>query len=66
MGESMSLLAMVFYIFLSVNSMTYMAMTSLQTFLAVIYRISTVFEMAEYEFIRDEKVAKENVEVTFK
>jgi ABC-type multidrug transport system fused ATPase/permease subunit len=29
MGESMSLLAMVFYIFLSVNSMTYMAMTSL-------------------------------------
>lgn len=29
MGESMALLAMVFYIFLSVNSLTYMAMTTL-------------------------------------
>lgn len=65
MGESMSLLAMVFYIFLAVNSMTYMAMTSAQTFFAVIYRISTVFELGEYDFIRNENVSKDQVEVTF-
>lgn len=65
MGGSMALLAMVFYIFLSVNSLTYMAMTTMQTFFAVIYRVSTIFEMSEYDFIRDTEVAKEDVEVSF-
>ena len=64
-GESMATLAMLFYIFLSVNSLTYMGMTTLQTFLAVIYRISTVLEMSEYDFSRDFDVRKEDVEVSF-
>jgi hypothetical protein len=65
MGESVSLLAMVFYIFLSINQMTYMALVSLQTFMAVIYRISTIFELGEYQFIREESVKKEDVKVEF-
>lgn len=65
MGESVSLLAMVFYIFLSINQMTYMAMVSLQTFMAIIYRISTIFEMEEYQFIRNDSVKKEDVTVSF-
>jgi hypothetical protein len=65
MGESMSLLAMIFFIFLSVNTMVYMAMTAFQTFLAVIYRVSTIFEMSEYESIRNDNVPKEKAEVTF-
>lgn len=60
----MSLLAMVFYIFLSVNSLTYMAMTTLTTFFAVVFRVSSVFEMSEYDFSRDTNVAKEDVEIS--
>lgn len=57
-GNSMATLAMLFYIFLSVNSLTYMAMTTLQTFLAVLFRISSVLEMSEYDFSRDTEVQK--------
>lgn len=64
-GESMATLAMLFYIFLSVNSLTYMGLTTLQTFLAVLYRISGVLEMSEYDFSRDTEVRKEDVEVSF-
>ena len=45
--------------------MTYMAMVSLQTFMAIIYRISTIFEMEEYQFIRNDNVKKEDVTVSF-
>lgn len=45
---SMSLLAMVFFIFLSVNMMFYFAMTTLLNFLAIIKRISSIFAMEEY------------------
>lgn len=44
----MSLLAMVFFIFLSVNMMFYYSMTTLLAFLAIIKRISSVFAMEEY------------------
>ena len=65
MGESVSLLAMLFYIFLSINNLTYIAMVSLQTFMAIIYRMSTIFELEEYKFIRDDDVKKEDVKVVF-
>ena len=45
---SVSLMAMVFLLFLTVNQLTYFGMTSTQTFLAIIFRISSVFEMEEY------------------
>lgn len=45
---SMSLLAMVFFIFLSVNMMFYYSMTTLLAFLAIVNRISSIFEMEEY------------------
>jgi hypothetical protein len=48
-SNSVSLLAMIYYIFVSVNAMTYYAMTTLQTFFAVVKRLSSVFEMEEYE-----------------
>ena len=48
-GVTMSMMAMVYFIFVSVNSMTYYAMTTLQTFLGVIYRLSTVFELEEFD-----------------
>lgn len=33
--------------------------------MAVIYRISTIFEMEEYDFKRELEVAKKDVEVSF-
>lgn len=45
---SMALLAMVFFIFLSVNMMFYYSMTTLLSFLAIVNRISSIFEMEEY------------------
>ena len=60
-GISISLLAMVFYIFLSVNSFTYYGMTTLQQFLAIISRYSSVFEMGEFEFKRETDVPRERV-----
>ena len=60
-GVSISLLAMTFYIFLSVNSFVYYAMTSLRQFMAILFRYSSVFEMSEYNFKRNISVPKEEV-----
>ena len=43
----MAMMAMVFYIFMSVNMMTYVAMTAVGTFLATIERMSTVYSLEE-------------------
>lgn len=56
---------MVFYIFLSVNSFVYYAMTSTRQFFAIMSRYSSVFEMSEYEFKRDISVPTDKVEVKF-
>ena len=56
---------MTFYIFLSVNSFVYYAMTTLRQFFAVIFRYSSVFEMSEYYFKRDISVPREKVQVKF-
>ena len=57
----MSLLAMVFFIFLSVNMMFYYAMTTLLPFLAIIYRVSTVFDMEEYSSERTLEPGREAI-----
>jgi len=62
---SMSLMAMIYFIFLSVNSLTYFGMTTLQTFLAIIFRISSIFEMDEFQFTRELEVKEEDVCVEF-
>jgi len=46
-GVSMAMMAMVFYIFMSVNMMTYVAMNAVGTFLATIERMSTVYSLEE-------------------
>jgi len=62
----MSLMAMIFFIFASVNAMTYYAMTTIQTFLAIVFRLSSVFDMEEYTSQRKaENVKPEDVQVTF-
>lgn len=45
---TMSLLAMVFYLFTTINFMFYMGMTTLQGYMAVLDRVSQIFQMAEY------------------
>ena len=59
----MSVMAMIFFIFAAVNSMTYYAMNTIQTFLAILFRLSSVFEMEEYEFNRNIDVEKEDVRI---
>mmetsp|Transcript_15627 Transcript_15627/g.23970 ORF Transcript_15627/g.23970 Transcript_15627/m.23970 type:complete len:91 (-) Transcript_15627:57-329(-) len=55
-GQTISLLTMVFFIFISVNSTVYYAMTTTQTFLAILTRLGGIFEMEEYPFKRQQAV----------
>lgn len=48
-GVSMAMMAMVYYIFISVNMMTYVAMNAVASFLATIERMSTVYSLEEYK-----------------
>ena len=64
-GVSMSLMAMVFYIFMSANAMTYYGMTSLQQFSAIVLRMSEVFELDEYSFKRNVDAGKDKALVKF-
>ena len=61
----MSIMAMIYFIFISVNSMTYWAMTTFQTFLAIISRMGSVFEMEEYVFDRKTDIPSDEVVVKF-
>lgn len=45
---SISMLAMIYFIFFSVNVITYFALTNVQNFLAILFRLSQIFEMEEY------------------
>ena len=47
---SMSLMAMIYFVFLAVNSLTYFGMTTFQTFSAILFRIGSIFEMEEFDF----------------
>lgn len=48
-GDGFTLLAMLYYLFFSVNSMTYYSMNTINQALAVIYRLSEVFRMEEHK-----------------
>jgi len=49
-------MAIIFYIFISVNAMTYMGMTVYQQFMSCVQRISEVIEMEEFVFSRNADV----------
>jgi hypothetical protein len=61
----MSLMAMIFYLFIAVNSMTYHGMTTVLTFLSVVERAATVFEMDEHISTRKDNVKSEDVELVY-
>ena len=63
---SMSLLAIIFYIFLSVNAMTYFGLTVYQQFMSCVERTSEVVEMEEFVFNRNiEVINKKEVHIIF-
>lgn len=39
-GDTIAVMTMVYFIFLSINNLTYMAMISIQNFLAIVFRVS--------------------------
>lgn len=51
----MSVLAMIYFIFVSVNSLFYYAQTTVQGFLAMVFRMSSVFELEEFDFTKREE-----------
>lgn len=57
LGDSFALLAMIYYLFFSVNSLTYYSMNTMNQALAVIYRLSEVFRMEEHKSERSNPVA---------
>ena len=61
----MSVMAMIYFVFVSVNALTYYAMTTIQTFLAIILRLSSIFEMEEFDFKREISVSGDQVLVKF-
>ena len=52
MGDGFVLLALLYYLFFSVNSLTYYALTTINQALAVTYRLSEVFRMEEQKLTR--------------
>ena len=56
LGDSFTVLAIIYYLFFSVNSLAYYALTTLNQASAVINRLSEVFCMEEYVSTREEQV----------
>ena len=52
LGDSFTLLAMIYYLFFNVNSLTYYSMSTLNQASAVIYRLSEIFRMDEHKQTR--------------
>jgi len=48
MSKSFATLAMVFYLFVTVNQLTYLAVFQFSNFLAILNRISSVLRLEEY------------------
>ena len=45
---AVSMLSMIYFIFFSVNTLTYFALTNVMNFLAILLRLSSVFKMEEF------------------
>ena len=60
------MLAMIYLVFFSTNMITYFGLSSLQTFLAILDRLASVFAMEENQVTRDTKCSPEDVSITVK
>ena len=58
MADSFTVLAIIYYLFFSVNSLAFYAMTTLNQASAVLNRISDVFRMEEHVSSREDLVNK--------
>ena len=56
-----SMLAMVYFVFFSVNVLFYFGFSAVQTFLAILIRLASIFDMEEYESKRETIVPKSQV-----
>lgn len=65
-GVTISLMAMVFFLFLSVNSMTYYALSTYQQFTGIVERLGHVFGMEEYKSQRIISVPSDKAVVQIK
>lgn len=48
MAASVSILAMIFYLFVTVNQLTYLAVFQISNFFAILNRIASVLRLEEY------------------
>lgn len=58
-----SMLAMIYLVFFSVNIICYFGLTNIMSFSAILERIATVFAMEESNITRDTKVDTEDVTI---
>ena len=72
LGQSFALLALIYFLFFSVNSMTYYAMSTNSTAMGVTARLADIFKMEEHKSKRKEakrvsdiKIKIENAEFTW-
>lgn len=65
-SDILSIMSMIYFIFFQVNVLTFMGISSIKTFLAVLERISSVFAMEEYKTVREKDVDADSVIVEVK
>ena len=72
LGQSFALLALIYFLFFSVNAMTYYAMSTNSTAMGVTARLADIFKMEEHKSSRKEatkvsdiKIKIENAEFTW-
>ena len=49
MAQSVATMAMVFYLFVTLNQLAYLAIFELSNYFAVLYRVSSVLRLEEYK-----------------
>lgn len=60
---AVSMLAVIFFVFSAINTITYIGWSSVQTFLSVVERLASVFEMEEYSKITQKVLKPEEANV---
>ena len=66
LGDSFTLLALIYYLFFNVNSLTYYSMSTLNQACAVIYRLSEIFRMEEHEKTRSDYLVDDEPAIDIK
>jgi len=54
MANSVALFAMIFYLFITVNGLVYLAILNVASFIAILGRISSVLTLEEYSKIQND------------